>query len=96
MLVYMHEEWLEKLFKKYNIKYFNQTKTFVEFTFDEDISNIIDGEKIFYVANSISRMFRFSYTNKKIKVILDIIKLEKHWIYYLIDLLNVFDTYKKM
>ena len=95
MLIYMHEEWLEKLFKKLGINNFKQTKTFVEFTFNQDISNKIDGEKLFYQANAISRMFRFSYLNKKIKVILDIIKLDKHWIYYLIDLLNVFDSYEK-
>lgn len=92
MLIYMHEEWLEKLFKKYNINNFRQTKTFVEFSFDELTSNKIDGEKLFYQANAISRMFRFSYTNKRIKIILDIIKLEKHWIFYLIDLLNVINT----
>lgn len=92
MLIYMHEEWLEKLFKKYNIRNFRQTKNFVEFSLDELLSNKIDGEKLFYQANSISRMFRFSYLNKKIKIILDIVKLDKHWIYYLIDLLNILDT----
>ncbi len=95
MLIYMYEEWLEKLFKKYEINNFKQTKTFVEFEFNQNISNKIDGEKLFYQANAISRMFRFSYFNKKIKVILDIVKLEKHWIYYLVDLLNVFDNFSK-
>lgn len=95
MLIYMHEEWLEKISKKIGVEKFNQTKTFVECIFSEDTSNQIDGEKLFYIANSISRMFRFSYTGKKIRIILDTIKLDKNWIYYMIDLLNVFDSYKK-
>ncbi|MBE6153394.1 MAG: transcription-repair coupling factor [Firmicutes bacterium] len=95
MLIYMYEEWLDKLSKQLGIQKFNQTKTFVECVFSEDTSEKIDGEKLFYEANSISRMFRFSYSNKKIKVILDTIKLDKHWIYYMVDLLSVFETYKK-
>lgn len=95
MLIYMYEEWLEKIAKQLGIQRFNQTKTFVECVFSEETSDMIDGEKLFYQANSISRMFRFSYSNKKIKVILDTIKLDKNWIYYMVDLLNVFDTYKK-
>ncbi len=95
MLIYMYEEWLDKLAKQLGIQRFNQTKTFVECIFSEETSDMIDGEKLFYQANTISRMFRFSYSNKKIKVILDTIKLDKNWIYYMVDLLNVFDTYKK-
>jgi len=95
MLIYMYEEWLDKLAKQLGVQRFNQTKTFVECIFSEETSDMIDGEKLFYQANAISRMFRFSYSNKKIKVILDTIKLDKNWIYYMVDLLNVFDTYKK-
>ena len=95
MLIYMYEEWLDKLAKKIGIDKINQTKTYIEVIFSENTSNLIDGEKLFYQANSISRMFRFSYTGKRIKTILDTVKLEKHWIYYIIDLLNVFDIYKK-
>ncbi len=95
MLIYMHEEWLEKLAKKVGVERFNQTKTFVECIFSEEASEKIDGEKLFYEANTISRMFRFSYTGKRIRVILDTVKLDKNWIYYMVDLLNVFDIYKK-
>ncbi len=95
MLIYMYEEWLDKLAKKLGVEKINQTKTFVEIIFSEEASNKIDGEKLFYEANTISRMFRFSYTDKKIKVILDTVKLEKNFIYYIIDLLNVYDNYKK-
>ena len=91
----MYEEWLDKLAKQLGIQRFNQTKTFVECIFSEETSDIIDGEKLFYQANAISRMFRFSYSNKKIRVILDTIKLDKNWIYYMVDLLNVFEAYKK-
>ena len=95
ILIYMYEEWLEKMAKSIGVERFNQTKTFVECIFSEETSDKIDGEKLFYQANTISRMFRFSYTGKRIRVILDTIKLEKNWIYYMVDMLNTFDSYKK-
>ncbi len=48
----------------------------------------IDGEKLFENAFHISTMFRFKLASDSLIIILDTIKLEKHYIYYLIDLLK--------
>ena len=89
MIVYMHEEWFEKQAKCLDITQIKQTKTYVEIVLPQYLSKEIDGEKLFFDAYEISKYFRFSYTNKQIHIILDTIKLNKHFVYYLNDLLDL-------
>ncbi len=89
MIVYMHEEWFEKQAKRLDITQTKQTKTYVEIVLPEYLSKEIDGEKLFLDAYEISKYFRFSYNNNQIHIILDTIKLDKHFVYYLNDLLDV-------
>ena len=86
--IYMYEEWFEKIAKDLDIIKVNQTKTTVEIIFSANKSNEIDGEKLFMNAYDISRYFRFSYKNRCLSITLEIVRLEKHYIYYLIDLLK--------
>ena len=88
MEIYMYEEWFEKLAKKKGIIKINQTKTTIEIIFNREISNKIDGEKLFMYAYKISKFFKFNYHNNCLGITLELVKLEKHYIYYLIDLLN--------
>ena len=89
MIVYMHEEWFEKQAKCLDITQIKQTKTYVEIVLPQYLSKEIDGEKLFFDAYEISKYFRFSYTNNQIHIILDTIKLNKHFVYYLNDLLDL-------
>ena len=89
LIIYMHEEWFEKLATDLGITQIRQTKNFVEITLSEDLSKKINGETLFYEASRLTRMFRFSMKNKKLIITLDIIKLDKHFIYYLIDLIKI-------
>ena len=59
----------------------------MEIVITEDISSRIDGEELFTEAYNISRMFRFTYTNGCIHIILDKINLDKHYLMYLIGIL---------
>ena len=86
--IYMYEEWFEKLAKTYEIEMVKQTKNSVELIFSENMSNKVDGEKLFMDAFEISKMFRFKYLNKRLIIILDIIKLEDNYIKYLTKLLS--------
>ena len=88
ILIYMYEEWFEKIAKKLEIEKVNQTKNYIELIFSQEISNKIDGEKLFIDAFNISRMFRFQMKSGYLIIILDTIKLEKNSIYLLIELLN--------
>ena len=89
LIIYMHEEWFEKLATKLNITQIKQTKNFIEITLPKELSKQIDGEILFFEATKISRMFRFSMKQEKLTITLDTIKLEKHFIYYLIDLMQI-------
>ena len=86
--IYMYEEWFEKLAFQLKIKNIIQTKTYIEFSLPEDISSKINGEKLFLKLYNINPKFKLKYMAKRIIINLPIINLEKHYIYYLVDLLQ--------
>ncbi len=88
VLLYMHEEWFEKLAKKLSVIKVNETRNYVEVIFNPEMTLKINGEKLFIDAYKISNMFRFAQKNKCLVVIIDTIKLEKHYLYYLLELLG--------
>lgn len=88
LLIYMYEEWFEKISQDLEIEKVTKTKTFVDLTFSEIISKKINIENLFVSAFTISKMFRFQSKNDKLHIILDTVKLEKHYIYYLTKLLD--------
>ena len=88
MEIYMYEEWFEKIAKKCGVMQIKETKTMVELIFNADTSSKINGEKIFMDAYKISPYFKFNYHNKCLGITLELVKLSKHYVYYLIDLLN--------
>ena len=88
MLVYMYEEWFEKLAIKYNIKHVIQTDRSVEVTLPEEVSDNIKGDKLLMEAMSLTKYFNIKYINKKIVIVLFTKNLEKHFIFYLVSLLE--------
>lgn len=88
MEIYMYEEWFEKLANKLNITRVKQTDASIELELSEDVSNKIEGDKLFLLAYNINPKFRFSYKMKKIFITLPKVNLEKHFIYYEVKLLD--------
>lgn len=88
MLVYMYEEWFEKLAKKYNIKQVVQTDRSIEITLPEDVSSNIKGDKLLIEAMNLSRSFNIKYVNKRISILLYTKDLPKHFIFYIVTLLE--------
>ena len=88
IIIYMYEEWFEKLAKELEVEKVNSTKNSIEIMFSKEITNKIDGEKLFTDAFHVSSMFRFKMLHEKLIIILDTVKLEKHYIYYLVELLS--------
>lgn len=88
MLVYMYEEWFEKLAQKYNITKVIQTERSIEITLPEELSATIKGDKLLIEAMSLSRSFNIKYINKKIVIILYTKELEKHFIFYIVALIE--------
>ncbi len=95
MLIYMYEEWFEKLAKELEIHKVKQTSNFIEIMLSKEFTESINGEQLFMEVNQLSRMFRFSMKLGCLVITLDTVKLEKHFIYYLIDLMNVLKSQKK-
>ena len=92
LIVYMYEEWFEKLAKKLKISNIHQNKNSIELVFPEEVVSKLDTEEIFMDAFEVTNMFRFKSKGTNLIIVLDIIKLEKHPIYYLVDLLNKIDV----
>ncbi|MFI3307014.1 MAG: transcription-repair coupling factor [Mycoplasmatota bacterium] len=89
MIIYMHQEWFEKLSKDIKIEKVSQNKNSVEITLSIELTKKIDGEKLFMDVMDLSRMFRFSMKFNRLIITLDTIKLDKHFIYYLINLVKI-------
>ncbi len=88
MEIYMYEEWFEKLASKLNIKDVIQTRTYIELYLPPETSSKINGEKLFLKLYSINPKFSIRYMNKRIIIRLPIINLDKHYLYYFVELLE--------
>lgn len=89
MLIYMYEEWFEKLAKRVGVKRVSQTKNSIELVFPEEVVSKFRVDELFMDSYEISPSFRFLSRGSNLVIILDIIKLEKHPIYYLVSLLDL-------
>ncbi len=95
LLIYMHEEWFEKLAERIPVKNFRQSKNSMELSFSKEIVKKLDMEQLFVDVCNISMMFRFQTLGEVLVIILDTIKLDKHPIYYLCDLLEKVEKHLK-
>lgn len=86
--IYMYEELFESMRKKKGIELVKQTDKYIELSFNKDYSSHIKADELFINAYRISRNFKLSYVNSRIVLTLSIVNLDKHWIYYIVDLLN--------
>ena len=89
MLIYMYEEWFEKLANVVGVKRVSQTKNSIELVFPQEVVSKIPVDQLFMDSYDISSSFRFLSRGSNLVVVLDIIKLEKHPIYYLTSLLDL-------
>ncbi len=88
LIIYMYEEWFEKLAEKLKITKVRQTKNSIELNFIPEVVAKLDIEDIFMEAFYVSNMFRFVSKDNGLCIVLDIIRLDKHHIYYLVSLLD--------
>lgn len=88
MEIYMYEEWFDKIARRAGVIKVNQTKTSVEIIFNALKSSNVNGEKLFMSAYDISPYFKFNYHNKCLGISLNTVNLPKHYIFYLIKLIN--------
>ena len=88
LIVYMYEEWFEKLAYKLKIKNVHENRNSIELVFGEEIVKKMNVDDVFVEAFKISKMFRFLSKGTNLVIVLDTIKLDKHPVYYLVELLD--------
>lgn len=88
MEIYMYEEWFEKLASKLKIRNVIQSTDRIEIQLPEEISNQINGEKLFMEMYSVSPKFRLKYQFKRITITLQLKDLNKHYIYFMVNLMQ--------
>ncbi len=88
IIIYMYEEWFEKLASRLDINRVIQTKGYIEFELPVHVSDRVNGEKLFMVAYNIYRKFIIKYVNKKVVIRINFNGLDKHYLYYLVPLLE--------
>ncbi len=88
MQIYMYEEWFSSLKDKKGIEKVNQTERSIELVFNEYTTNTIKADELFIKAYQISKNFKLSYSFKRLRLTLYITNLDKHWIYYIVEILN--------
>jgi transcription-repair coupling factor (superfamily II helicase) len=86
--IYMYEEWFEKLAKKLNITNVVQSDREITIELPEDLSNNIQGDKLFTNIYHINPRFRLKYINKKVVISLTLLNQPEHFLHYLIPLLK--------
>lgn len=89
ILIYMYEEWFEKMARELKINRINQTNNLIEIILPKDLTKNVNGELLFFEVYDISKKFRFNMRLGSLVISLDISNLEKHFIYYLINLMEV-------
>jgi len=93
LIIYMYEEWFEKLANKLNIKRVIQAKNFIELELPEEISDNIKADKLFLESYNINPNLKFKYQNKRIKITLLIKNDDKHFLYTFVPLLELIKSY---
>ena len=93
--IYMYEQLFENQAKNFEIEKIRQTNNFIEITLSENYSNKLNGEQLFMELTELTRMYRIKFQFKKLIITLDIVKLDKHYIFYLLDLLKILKKCEK-
>lgn len=86
--LYMYEKYFEYLAKTKGIEKVRETKTNMTFTLTKAKTSKINSEFVFAKANDISPYIRFTYRLDKLNIIVDTVKLNKHYLYTIVELLE--------
>ncbi|QMS84939.1 transcription-repair coupling factor [Candidatus Xianfuyuplasma coldseepsis] len=87
--LYMYEKLFEHLAKIKGLEKIRELKNNITFRLTKEASRNINGEYVFEKAYTISKFIRFQYKNEQLNIILDTIKLNRHYVYVIVDLLEI-------
>lgn len=89
--IYLHQRLFENWAKNNNISQINQTDKTIEIIIPKEISMNVSGDKLLINLNKIDSSIKVRYHNRRIIITLIIKKLDKHFIYYLLDIIELFE-----
>jgi transcription-repair coupling factor (superfamily II helicase) len=92
LIVYMYQELLEKYSNKLNIKNVNQNNRQIEIILSKEQTKIINGEKLFLTLIEKTKKITFSMKFNRLTITLNLNGLDKHFIYYLLDIFIALDN----
>ena len=92
----MYTKWFDKLVDLLNIVSVNNTRNFIEMIFSNDFVNHVNIEDIFVIAYKITDRFKFMSRGNDIVISLNTIRIDRHPVYYLVELLDkIYKIYRK-
>ena len=95
-IIYMYTKWFDKLVDLLNIISVNNTRNFIEMVFSKDTISKLDMEDVFVLAYKITDRFKFQARGKDVVISLNTIRIDKHPVYYLVELLDkIYKIYRK-
>ena len=89
IIIYMYEEWFEKLARSLNINRVTQNDRLVELELPEELSNHVKADKLFLESYNINPSLKFSYQNHRIKITLLLKPEDKHFLYTFVPVLEL-------
>lgn len=92
-IIYMHQEWLENLIEKLNIKQINQTKENIEIIIPNELSSKINIKRLLSESKTVNDKFKFKFERGRIIVGLKIKDSNDHYIYDFINLLLIIESF---
>ena len=87
LVIYMYEEWFEKLAKSLDVQSVVDEEKSVSIQLSKDVSSKLKGDELFIEVYHINDNFKLNYKNNCIYVILEKKNLKKHYLMYLIGVL---------
>ncbi len=86
--IYAYEKLFEYFTKQLQVEKIQENKTSVTLVISMEGSKQLAGDQIFQKGMEISKYIRFAYSRDRIHIILDTIKLERHWLFTMVDFLQ--------
>ena len=86
--IYIYEKLFEFLTRQIGVEKISENKTNVSLTLSFDGTKSLAGDELFKTGIEISNSIRFAYKKDRIHIILDTIKLERHWLYTMVEFLQ--------
>lgn len=94
--IYMYQELVEKVINKLKIKILINDKNKFSIKIEEELYSKLDIEKLFIESTKITTKFNFVYRGSSIIITLNKLNIDKHYIYYIYELIIYIDSHLKI